>query len=186
MQKKDIAILAVRLLALYIMLLTVYALPDYVGMMNLNFYDDALARAVLTTHIIGAVIKFCIGIALWIFSIPLANLITKDLPKASPSKKEFTLAPIQMIAVSVVGLIILSSAIPALVEVIISYIFPAANLNYVRSLDIAGNMKVEIPVIDLVTIAIKLVLGFWFLLGAKVLLQLLGRFGQKGKPYKKL
>jgi len=181
MQKKDIAIIAVRLLALYVMLLTVYALPDYVGMMSLNLGDDALTRAVLTTHIIGAVIKFCIGIALWIFSIPLANLITKDLPDSTRSTKEFTLAPIQMVAVSVVGLIILSSAIPALVEVIISYIFPAANPNYVRSLDIAGNMKVEIPVIDMVTIALKLVLGFWFLLGAKGIVTVIREIWAKGK-----
>ena len=181
MQNKDIAIIAVRLLALYVMLLTVYALPDYVGMMSLNFGDDALTRAVLKTHIIGAVIKFSIGIALWFFSAPLANLIAKDLPEPSRSKKEFALAPIQMVAVSLVGLIILSSAIPDFVEVIISYIFPAANPNYVRSLDIAGNMKVEIPVTTLVTIALKLVLGFWFLLGAKGIVTVIREIWAKGK-----
>src|SRR4030042_2091231 len=166
MQKKDIAIIAVRLLALYIILVTVYNLPDYLGVMGLNLDHDALGRAFLITHIIGAVIKFIIGIALWYYSPSLANLITKNLPESSPSKKEFTLARVQVVTVSLVGLFILSSAIPAFLEVIISYIFPADNPNYIRSLDMAGNMKVEIPVTTVITVALKLGFGFWFLLGA--------------------
>ena len=167
MQKKDIVIIAVRLLALYVIVMNVWHLPSYVSMIGLGLKEDPVGRAIAITGIIGLVSGFVIGIVLWFYSTSLANLITKDLPKASPSKKEFTLASIQVVAVSVVGLIILSSAIPALVEVIISYIFPTANPNYVRSLDIMGKMKAEIPISTLVTIALKLGLGFWFLLGAK-------------------
>jgi hypothetical protein len=181
MQKKDIAIIAVRLLALYVILVTVYTLPDYLGVIELNLGDDALGRAFLTTHIIGVVIKLIIGIAFWFYSTSLASLITKDLPESSRSTKEFTLENIQVVAVSVVGLIILSSAIPALVEVIISYIFPEANPSYVRSLDIMGKMKAEIPVTTLVTIALKLGLGFWFLLGAKGIVTVIRGIWAKGK-----
>ena len=111
MQKKDIAIIAVRLLALYVIVMNVYALPNYVGLLGYKSALDAASRAVIISAIIGMASGFIIGIVLWFYSTSLANLITKDLPKASPSKKEFTLAPIQVVAVSVVGLIILSSAI---------------------------------------------------------------------------
>lgn len=181
MQKKDIVIIAVRLLALYIILTTVYNLPDYLGVIGLHLDQDALGRTFLITHIISAVIKFIIGIALWFYSTSLANLITKDLPESSPSKKEFTLAHVQVVAVSLIGLFILSSAIPHLLEIIISYIFPAANPNYVRSLDIAGNKKVEIPVTILITVALKLGFGFWFLLGANGIVTAIREIWTKGK-----
>jgi hypothetical protein len=182
MQKKDIAIIAVRLLALYVIVTTVYNLPDYLGVIHLNLLgDDALGRAFFITHTIGAVIKFIIGIALWFYSTFLANLITKDLPESSPSKKEFTLAHVQVVAVSLIGLFILSSAIPDFLAIIISYIFPAANPNYVRSLDIAGNKKVEIPITTLITVALKLGLGFWFLLGANGIVTAIREIWAKGK-----
>ena len=161
--------------------MNVYALPNYVGLLGYKSALDAASRAVIISAIIGMASGFIIGIVLWFYSTSLANLITKDLPKASPSKKEFTLAPIQVVAVSVVGLIILSSAIPELVEVIISYIFPAANPNFVRSLDIMGKLKVEIPVTTLVTIALKLGLGFWFLLGANGIVTVIREIWAKGK-----
>lgn len=181
MQKKDIAIIAVRLLALYFIVMTVYFLPNYVTIVGLGFREDAVSRAVAITGIIGGISKLIIGIALWVYSTSLANLITKGLPEPSRSKKEFSLGGIQMVAVSLVGLFILSSAIPDFAEVIISYIFPQANPNYVRSLDIAGKMKVEIPVTTLVTIALKLVLGFWFLLGAKGIVTVIREIWAKGK-----
>ena len=181
MQKKDIAIIAVRLLALYIILLTVYNLPDYLGLIGLHLGQDALGRAFLIAHIVETVIKFIIGIALWFYAIPLANLITKDLSESSPSKKEFTLAHAQVVAVSLIGLFILSSAIPHFFEIIISYIFPAANPNYVRSLDIAGNKQVEIPITTLITVALKLGLGFWFLLGANGIVTAIRKIWAKGR-----
>jgi hypothetical protein len=181
MQKKDIAILAVRLLALYVIVMNVWALPSYVSMIGLGFREDPVGRAVAITGIVGLVSGFVVGIVLWFYSTSLGNLITKNLPEASRSAKEFTVGSVQVVAVSVVGLIILSSAIPALVEVIISSIFPEANPSYVRSLDIMGKMKVEIPVSTLVTIALKLGLGFWFLLGAKGIVTVIRGVWAKGK-----
>ncbi len=181
MQKKDIAIIAVRLLALYFILMTIYNLPDYLGVIHWLPSDDALGRAFLITHIIGAVIKFIIGIALWFYSSALAILITKDLPESSPPKKGFTLASIQAVAISLIGVFILSSAIPAFFEVIISYVFPGANPHYVRSLDIAGNKKVEIPITTLITVALKLGLGFWFLLGANGIVTAIREIWAKGR-----
>ena len=167
MQKKDIVIIAVRLLALYVIVMNIYAVPSYLSMIGSDFAQNPMSRAVMISGIIGVVSGFIIGIALWFYSASLSNLITKDLPESSPSKKEFTLARIQAVAVSLVGLIILSSAIPAFLELIISYIFPGANPHYDRSLDITGKIKAEIPVLTVVMVAVKMGLGCWFLLGAK-------------------
>src|SRR4030042_1009308 len=101
------------------------------------------------SSIIAGVLNLIIGIALWFYSTSLANLITKDLPESSPSKKEFTLASVQTVAISLIGIFILSSAIPAFFEIIISYIFPAANPSYTRTLGVGDKWKVEIPVTTL-------------------------------------
>ena len=182
MREKNIAVIAVRMLALYIIVVNVLALLSYASMLGFDFAKDATFSASIISGIIGVALAFIIGIGLWYYSTSLANLIIKDLPTSSPSKKEFTLASVQTVAVSLIGLFILSSAIPDFLEVIISYIFPAANPNYTRTLDIAGNVKVKIPVITLVTIAFKLGLGFWFLLGAKGIVTAIREIWAKGKP----
>jgi hypothetical protein len=184
MQKKDIAIIAVRLLALYILLMTVEALPTYVSLFGWGAGADSFSRAMVISSIIAGVLNLIIGIGLWFYSTSLANLITKDLPPSSSSKKEFTLASVQTVAVSLIGVFILSSAIPAFFEIIISYIFPASNPSYTRTLGIGDKWKVEIPVTTLVRIALKLGLGFWFLLGANGIVTAIREIWAKSRPMK--
>jgi hypothetical protein len=163
MQKKDIAIIAVRLMALYLIVIYGLALLNNVIALGLHRTEYAASGEVKISDIIGLTPGFVIGIALWFYSTPLANLITKDLSKASPSKKEFTLARVQVVAVSLLGLLILSRAIPSL---LLKLIFIT---------------RIQTPVLAFVPDAINLGLGFWFLLGANGIVTAIREIWAKGK-----
>jgi hypothetical protein len=181
MLKRDIAVIAVRLLAIYVIVLTVFALPNYMQFAGSNFYDDHTGRAVLISGIVGLILDFAVGVALWFYSPSIAELITKGLFEPSQPSEEFALDRVQVVAVSLVGLFILSSAIPALFEVIFSYLFPETNPRYVRSISAMGKMKPEIPIVDLVKVAVKLGLGFWLLLGSNGIVALVRKVWGLGK-----
>jgi len=181
MQKNDFAIIAVRLLALYIIVMTIYSLPNFLSMIGSNISTDPTSRAILLSGIIATALQFVMGIGLWFYSTSFAHLITKNLSEKPQTVEDFTLDRIQVVAVSLVGLFVLSSAIPALFEVIASYQFPETNPRYVRSISVMGKMKPEIPVVDFVMVAVKLGLGFWLLLGSNGVVGVVRAFWAKGK-----
>jgi hypothetical protein len=181
MLKKDIVIIAVRLLALYVIVLTVFSMPNFINFAGIDISTDPTGRAVLLTGITGLALDMVLGLLLWFYSPSIANLITKEMHESPQIKEEFTLDRIQTVAVSLAGLFVLSSAIPALFEMIFSYIFPETNPRYVRSISVMGKMKAEIPVVDLVVISVKLGLGFWFLLGANGIVAVVRAVWAKGK-----
>jgi hypothetical protein len=52
MLKKDFAVIAVRLLALYIIMMTVYLLPSYLAMIGSKISMDPMVRVALLTSVI--------------------------------------------------------------------------------------------------------------------------------------
>jgi hypothetical protein len=181
MLKRDIAVIAIRLLALYIIVMAVNSLPAYIGMIGTDFRDDPTGRAVLLSGIVSLTLDFLVAFGLWFYSPSIAGLITKDQSDSPQPSEEFTLDRVQVVAVSLVGLLVLSSAIPAIFEVIFSYLYPDTNPRYVRSISAMGKMKPEIPIVDLVKVAVKLGLGFWLLLGANGIVALVRAAWAKGK-----
>jgi len=181
MLKKDIVIIAVRLLALYIVVMTVNSLPGYLGLIGTDFRSDPTGRAVLLAGITGTAMHIIVGLCLWFYSPSVADLVTKGLSETAQPSEEYPLDRIQVVAVSLVGLLVLSSAIPALFEVVFSYLYPETNPRYVRSISAMGKMKPEIPVVDFVMVAVKLGLGFWFLLGANGIAAVVRAVWAKGK-----
>jgi len=181
MLKKDIAIIAVRLLALYIVVMTVNSLPAYLGMIGMDLSRDPTGRAVLLSGITGTAMHIIVGLCLWFYSPSVADLVTKGLSETAQPSEEYSLDRIQIVAVSLVGLLVLSSAIPALFEVIFSYIFPESNPRYTLSITGFDRKKPEIPVVDFVMVAVKLGLGFWFLLGANGIVAVVRAVWAKGK-----
>jgi len=127
MLKKDFAIIAVRLMALYIIVMTAYTLPSYLGMIGSSYVRDPEGRAVLLASVIGTAFHLIMGLCLWFFSPPLAGLVTRELPESAQRSEEFTLDHVQVVAVSMVGLFVLSSAIPDLFKMMVSYLFPEIN-----------------------------------------------------------
>ena len=181
MLKKDIVIIAVRLLALYIIVILVNSLPAYIGLIGTDFRADPTGRAVLLSGIVSLTLNFITAFALWLYSPSIANLISKSLSEAPNPSEDFSLDRVQVVAVSLLGLFVLSSAIPALFEVIFSYLFPESNPRYTLSIIGMDKKKPEIPVVDFVKVAVKLGLGFWFLLGANGIVAVVRAVWAKGK-----
>jgi hypothetical protein len=181
MLKKDFAVIAVRLLALYIVVMIVNSLPAYIGLIGTDFRIDPTGKAVLLSGIVSMTLDFIMAFGLWFYSSSIANLISKGLSEAPQPSEEFTLDRIQVVAVSLVGLLVLSSAIPALFEVIFSYLFPESNPRYTLSIIGFDKKKPEIPVVDFVKVAVKLGLGFWFMLGANGIVTIVRGVWAKGK-----
>jgi hypothetical protein len=181
MLKKDIVIITVRLLALYIVVMTVNSLPAYLGLIGTDFRTDLTGKAVLLSGIVSMTLDFIMAFGLWFYSPSVADLVTKGLSETAPLSDDFTLGRIQVVAVSLVGLLVLSSAIPALFEVIFSYLFPESNPRYTLSIIGFDKKKPEIPMVDFVKVAVTLGLGFWFLLGANGIVMALRAVWAKGK-----
>jgi hypothetical protein len=181
MLNRDFAIIAIRLLALYIVVMTVNSLPAYLGLIGTDFRGDPTGKAVLLSGIVGTALHFVMALCLWFYSPSIADIVTKGLSETAQPSEEFTLDRIQVVAVSLIGLFVLSSAIPGLFEVIFSYLYPETNPRYVRSINAMGKMKPEIPVVDFVKVAVKLGLGFWFLLGANGIVAVVRAVWAKGK-----
>jgi hypothetical protein len=186
MLEKDFAIIAVRLLALYIVVMTVNSLPAYLGMIGSKISMDPMSRVYLISSIIGTALHFIVAIALWFYSTSLADLITKGLSETVEPSEGFTLDRIQVVAVSMVGIFVLSSGIPEFFRMIISYLFPELNPRYLGSISSMGKVKGEIPVVDLVMVAVKLGMGFWLLLGSNGIVAAVRAIWAKGKPYSEL
>jgi len=182
MQKRDFTTIAVRLLALFIIVYSLNALPAYLSMFGSKFSTDPMSRAIMLSSIIGTGFHLLVGLGLWIFSTSIANLITKDLCETTQTTEDFTLDRVQVAAVSLVGVFILSSAIPDFVGLVVSYLFPQTNPRYEQFLSVMGKMKVEIPLVDIIKTTVKVGLGFWFLLGANGIVGIVRTFGEKGKP----
>jgi hypothetical protein len=163
MQKRDITIIAVRIMALYFIVLYGLALLNNAITLGLHGTEYAASGEVKLSDIIGLTPGFIIGIVLWFCSTPLTKLITKDLSNASPSKKEFTLAGVQVVAVSMFGLLILSYSIPSF---FLKFIFIT---------------RISTPVLTFIPDAINLGLGFLLLLGAKGIVTAIRKIWAKGK-----
>ena len=181
MPKKDIAVIAVRLLALYILVILLNSLPAYLGMIGTNFRSDPMGKAILLSGLVSLTLNFILVSVLWFYSASIADLITRDMSEPAQPSEEFALDRVQVVAVSLVGLLVLSSAIPALFEVIFSYLFPESNPKYTLSVIGLDRRKPVIPVVDLVKVAVKLGLGFWLLLGANGIVALVRGVREKGK-----
>jgi hypothetical protein len=178
MHKKDFVVIAIRLFALYFIVIAVESIA-----INLSFFTatDQTSRPFIFSSILVLITKFLVGIILWLFSTSLANIVMKNLSKDTSILKGFTLDSFQKVAISLIGIIVLSSAIPELFEIIFSYIFPETSSKYMRSLGMLGKMKADIPVVDLVKLAVKIVLGVWLLLGPKGIVGAVKVFWAKGK-----
>ena len=164
MNDKAITILAVRLIGLYCIVLAISTLPGNLSMISSNL-NDPTSRAVFIAGTISTIWSLLVGVGLWYFSIPLGRLIAGKLPSASV-EREFPLESVQKIAVSLFGLFVLTSAVPDLFCLIISWLFPKINPRYVYSFGLHGETKAEIPLVDLLKVGIQLVMGFWLLLGS--------------------
>jgi hypothetical protein len=170
MSEKAIAILAVRLIGLYWIVLAISALPGSLSILSSNI-NDPTSFAVVIATVISTIWSLLIGIGLLYWSIRLGGLIAGDF-QLNSTEGEFPLESVQTIAVSLVGLFVLTSAVPDLFSLVTSWLFPKSNPRYMHTFGLRGEIKAEIPLVDLLKVVIELVMGFWLLLGSRSIVAL--------------
>lgn len=177
MNKKDIAFLWVRLAAIYIFIITLnwLAVGSYQVIVELFFSSTAKGNySQVIISLIPLVILITAGILLWVFSKKISNhLIDESKENEREKFEQINLKEIQVIAFSVVGLILLVNAIP-------EFIYRLASLIAIAN-DGYGGMRNKIGLyLPIIRDSIKLIIGFSLFFGAKGLLGILNKARNAG------
>ncbi len=118
MTRSDVSLLAVRLLALYLITMGISYLP---GLKTLEYVSDAgsMTRAALFAYAATMVLPLCLGILALAWSRPIARWVT---PRAAADEQEDSpragLADIQSLAIATFGLLLLAVTLPHLIRAI--------------------------------------------------------------------
>lgn len=154
MTKNEIAILSFKVLSLYAIIQTIDKLYYFLYyFLYESQLDNAYKHNLLLSSVPSLLMASC-AIMLWFGAPFLAKSIFNKI--SSEAESQATLVDMQMIAFSVVGLFILATSLPDLVE-IVAVILTASSIQ-----GGAGSL-----VHNIVTLILKAVLGFWLLLGSQ-------------------
>ena len=180
--KRDVVVVAVRLLALYVVFELAKDLPGQIaGIILFPAETDAVGIAVLISGLVRNATRVAIGMCLWFWSFPIANAVCRGLNETPSDAKGVPLVEVQIVAVSVLGLFILSEALSGLANLITTQLFPRTNPRYVYSLELNGKASAQIPLADWAQYGLKTILGFWLLFGSNGIVSVVRTFWERGK-----
>lgn len=170
MTKQDLAALALRISSpflLFFSLSKVFALlPNWIEAANGNMF-------LIFGILLFALMPISIAFIFWKYAYRLANLFIPEQNGPVPDTK-WSLGEIQATAFVIVGLYALVSAIPD-TFFLISVMFQASSFD-------VGYFEIPPTLIaSMISTGIRLVLGFWLLLGANGLLDFLKKIKASGQ-----
>jgi hypothetical protein len=168
LNKKDIAFLSVRLAAIYVFIMTLNWLAVGSYQVIVDLFLTSSAKGNYSKVIIGlipVVILIIGGVLLWGLAKQISNYLTvKTKENQDEDVEKIELKDIQVIAFSVVGLILLVNAIP-------EFIYRLSNLIAIANTGAFGDMRNKIGLyLPILRDSIKLIIGFSLFFGAKGLL----------------
>lgn len=161
MNYRIITKIACKLLALHFFLISMNYMPSMILnlIINHNLYINFI-NDILPTVLSGA-IMISTAILLWVFADKLSKAIIKEIPENIESN-EIDYQKIAVIAFTVVGLFVLTKAVPELIRIIVmNNLMLSSQLGYKETkphMDTIARIIGEI---------VKVGLGLWLLLGAK-------------------
>jgi len=175
---------ALRIIAVYLGLSAISSLLSALGPIASIFSPHSDSQTVflsIVLTILGSL--YLIGcIIIWPFAPRFAKAICTGCEYETLPKSEINTSNIQVAAISVLGFFILSSAIPSLIQIVSAVLFPVFNTRFETTLQGLNNKSVTlIPWSELIYIIIRLVIGFWFILGSSGLVHLTQQFRNAGK-----
>lgn len=154
MRRKEIAVLSFKVLSLYAFIKAIDKLTDifYYIFQNKNMHDNTTVNILIISGPL-LLLALC-GLLLWYTAPLLSNSIFKSI--VPENKTDASLANIQMIAFSTIGLFILATGLPDLVNVV---------LVIVTSTLIEGGINSMIHIV--IVLILKNSLGLWLLFGSR-------------------
>lgn len=167
MSKREIIILAFKIIAIIVVIQSLFLITTLLaqtitmfGKLNSGVGVDLDSILSVLPYLVGFMLYFGLGIHLWTMAGSYADRMSRDFPSFKEDKKVVP-EDIKEIAFSAVGIYVIASSIPQIVQLILQLIdyLPTAPLrNFPRSNYIFAN---------LISTIIKLGIGFWLLLGSR-------------------
>lgn len=151
MTKREIAILSFKVLSIYVFIRVIddmyYVLGSIAGSEN--------SSVNLAVIIFPKLLFILCGIVLWNITPRLADSVIKST--SNGYEPNASLTDIQSVAFTIVGLFLLASSLPEIVGILVTC----------NTMWIIGSKVVLIK--DIVVLSVKIILGLWFLLGSRSL-----------------
>lgn len=184
MNLQAVTTVALRIIAVYLGLSAMSSLLAALGPIATIFSPHSDSQTVFMSiilSILGAL--YLIGcIIMWPLAPRFAKAICTGCEYETLPKSEINTSNLQVAAISVLGFFILSSAIPSLIQIVSAVIFPVFNSRFETTLQGLDSKSVTlIPWSELIYVVIRLVIGFWFILGSSGLVHLAQQFKNAGK-----
>ncbi|MHC4341171.1 MAG: hypothetical protein ACYSX0_13290, partial [Planctomycetota bacterium] len=117
MSKREIAILACRILGVFSMVLGIMVVPSLVGT---AFYAGEGELAVVLTLFLMSLLPLVAGLLLWRYADPIGSRMVRDLAE-STNEGAASASRIQAIAFSVVGVVAAIRGLPGLAMVLVEF-----------------------------------------------------------------
>jgi len=154
MTKEQIVALAVKLFAVFLL---IYGLGSIGSIIPISYLDTIPASAWMTVAVLAI---FFMGIVLLLWFFPL--LVTRKLMPSDEIKQGESIASIKdidVIAFSVLGLWVLTSAVPDMVYWILMWMTILSKTT--------GDAMLTEQVISTIVTVLELIMGVWLLMGAR-------------------
>ena len=169
MKKGDIAVLSFKVLSIYAVIQSIYQIYNFIYYLSYRNQLDSGEKYNLLLASVPAVLLILCAAILWFGSPVIADKIFKD--GQTEIKTSSSIEDIQCVAFSVVGIFLLSTSLPAFVEVVL-VMQMASEVN-----DSSGSMTPTI-----IEILLKVGLGTWLLFGNRGFVNFLKYMnGKRGK-----
>lgn len=175
MSKREIAVLACKILSIYTIIKAITVLFYFAQSFGFFFRGQQEAFR-FALWLIGGLLPFVLliifGILLWYLSDQLAARMISDTV-TSESNPKIVSTHIQAIAFSVIGLFVLAEALPRLTRIIIAL--------SIRPLNMQNQQLIHADKIAQIgALFVQLAIGFWLLLGSRRLVNILKTVREAG------
>ena len=167
MKTSDIITIALKLLAVYLIITGLISLPTALVSViaAISSVDmDALFFVVSSLH---GLIYLAAGALLWSFSPKVARLIEGDIPQFEREDNEFSVSTVLTCGLIILGFFVLSDALPSLVRIVIAVLKPSLDDNFSQVIaNATGTRKAIIPWSDIIAMIVRVAFGIWLILGS--------------------
>lgn len=170
----------VRIFAAYYLVNTIMAVASVFSLIGKGIEPKETYNSFVLTIGLGTLAQLLVACLVLIYAKKLAIFITRDLENDVITLEEANYDLIQAIGFSLLGMYLLIHAIPATIKILASYAFPATNNKYEVSV-LPNSLKTKIPLPDILSVVVQLVIGVWLLLGSKRIATLLKSGWSKGR-----
>jgi hypothetical protein len=128
--------------------------------------SDQSYKTYTSVTALGTLALLFVGFVLMLKSKTIARYITRDLESETVEFNATSYQVLQGVGFSLLGMYLLTHALPHTVKILASYLFPTPSNKYEIFVTPSG-YKTKVPLPEIIEALTQIVLGFWLLIGSK-------------------